>query len=268
MGEAVPDDGDRRAPLRVETSQKRVRAYLGGELICDTVQPRLVWEIPYYPAYYVPIDDVCMELLEPSGHASRAPWLGEARHFTVRVGCAVAAHAAWSYVDPPVEALRATMRFHWSAMDAWFEEDEEVVGHPRDPYTRVDALDSSRHVQVILDGLCVADTHRPKVLFETGMPPRFYIPPLDVRMDLLVPTGTVSLSPYKGRAEFFSLTIGSHTHVDVAWSYPAPLPECAKVAGLVAFANERVDLVIDGAVQTRVVAPADEPALLAAVPAR
>ena len=143
------------------------------------------------------------------------------------------------------------IRLEWDAMDAWFEEDEEVFTHPRDPYTRVDILHSSRHVRIEVDGVTIAESTKPTLLFETGLPPRYYLPKTHVRMDLLSPTGTVTHCPYKGQAEHWSVEAGERIHADLAWSYPTPLPESQKIAGLVSFYNERIDLYVDAALQER-----------------
>lgn len=142
----------------MERSTKRVRTFLGGEVVGDSVAPWLVWEVPYYPAYYFPIDDVRMELLTETGTSSRSPARGTATHFDVKAGTSEAAGAAWQYRDSPVEQLRDLIRFDWQAMDAWFEEDDEVFVHPRDPYSRVDTLHSSRRVRVEIDGIVVAES--------------------------------------------------------------------------------------------------------------
>jgi uncharacterized protein (DUF427 family) len=237
---------DERDGVRIEHGPKRVRTYLGGELIADTTRPKLVWEIPYYPAYYFPREDVRTELLTPNGRTQHSTSRGEARHFTVKGGNQEAEDAAWHYPESPVEALRGLIRFDWDAMDGWFEEDEEVFVHPHDPYSRIDILHSSRHVQVEVNGVTVADTHQPTLLFETGLPTRYYFPKLDVRLDLLTPTDTTSGCAYKGFAHYWSVEAGGETFEDLAWSYRTPLPENVKIAGLVAFYNEKVDLVIDG----------------------
>ena len=161
------------------------------------------------------------------------------------------AEAAWRYADSPIEELRDLIRLDWGAMDAWFEEDEEVHTHPRDPYTRVDILPSSRHVEVQVDGVTVADTRNARLLFETGLPVRHYIPKTDVRLDLLTHTDTVSHCPYKGQAEYWSVLAGDRIHDDLAWSYPAPLPESQRIIGLVSFYNEKVDIYVDGVHQER-----------------
>ncbi len=241
---------EQRGRVRVEPSQKRVRAYLGGEVVFDTIHPRLVWEIPHYPAYYVPAGDVRATLV-PTGTLSHSTSRGDAQHFTVKSGAVEAVDAAWRYPDSPLESIRELVRFDWGAMDAWFEEDEEVIVHPRDPYSRVDTLSSSRHVRVLVDGVVVADSHRPVLLFETGLPARYYVPQTDLRTELFTPTDRVTQCPYKGTARYWTVTVDGTEHPNVAWSYPTPLPESIKVAGLVAFYNEHVDIEVDGVVQER-----------------
>lgn len=247
----VSSSGQQRGRVRVEDGPKRVRVLLGGQVVADTLHPRLVWEVPYYPAYYLPAADVRMDLLEPSDHTSRSPSRGTARHWSVRVGDRVAEHAAWSYPDSPIEELRDLVRFDWDAMDAWFEEDEPVTVHPRDPYTRVDILASSRHVQVAVDGVTVAASRQPRLLFETGLPTRYYLPLTDVRQELLQPSDSHSMCPYKGTASYWSLEVGGTLHRDLVWTYPAPLLESVKIAGLACFYNEKVDLTVDGVAQER-----------------
>src|ERR671915_1098124 len=196
-----------RGSVRVESGSKRVRAYLGGAVVADTTAPLLVWERPYYPAYYFPLADVHAELLE-SDEIVRSPSRGDGRTFTIRAGGKEAPGAAVRYQDSRIEPLREAIRLDWDAMDAWFEEDEEVFTHPRDPYTRVDILPSSRHVRVEVDGVTVAESAKPTLLFETGLPARFYLPKTHVRMDLLVATEYVSHCPYKGQAEWWSVRAG------------------------------------------------------------
>ncbi len=238
-----------RGRVRVERGSKRVRAYLGGEPVADTSHPILVWEGPSYPTYYFPEADVRTDFLEPEDGLDHSPSRGDARLFTVRVGEQRAPGAARRYEDSPIEELRGAVRFEWDAMDAWFEEDEEVFTHARDPYTRVDILHSSRHVRVELDGVTIAESTSPRILFETGLPPRYYLPKTDVRMGLLVGTDTVTHCPYKGQAEYWSVRTGDGLHEDLAWSYRVPLPESNRIAGLIAFYNDRVHLYVDGVPQ-------------------
>ena len=237
--------------VHIEDGLKRVRTYLGGELIADTKHLKLVWEVPYYPAYYFPREDVRMELLTPNGHKRHSPSRGDAHNFTVKGGDREVEDAAWHYPESPIEELRDLIRFEWDAMDGWFEEDEEVFVHPHDPYTRIDVLHSSLHVEVEVNGVKIADTQRPTLLFETRLPTRYYIPKLDVRMDLLIPTDTVTGCAYKGFAKYWSVRAGGEIVKDLVWSYKTPLPENVKIAGLVAFYNERADFIVDGKRQTR-----------------
>ncbi len=231
--------------VKIEPGQKRVRAYLGGELVADSTNVTLVFEHPHWLQYWFPEDAVRAEVLVASGtHTDDDPF-GAAQHFTVRTARDTAVDAARVYPDSPVEALRGLVRLEWDAMDAWFEEDEQVHGHPKNPYHRVDVLQSSRHVQVKVGDMILADTHQPRVLFETGLPVRYYVPKVDVRMDLLEETATESHCPYKGHARYWSVRTGDGGVVeDAVWSYPYPLPEAFKVADLVAF--WKVDIIVDG----------------------
>jgi len=239
-----------RGRVRVEQGAKRVRAFLGGELVADTTRPLLVWERPYYPTYYFPVADVRAELTA-DGDVVHSPSRGDGRSFTVRAGGREAAGAALRYEQSPFEELRDAVRLDWGAMDAWFEEDEEVFTHARDPYTRVDILASSRQVCVEVEGVTVAESPRPTLLFETGLPTRYYLPKTHVRLDLLTATETVTHCPYKGRAEYWSLRLGETMYRDLAWSYRTPLPESQKIAGLISFYNEKVALYVDRVLQPR-----------------
>ncbi|WP_067467096.1 DUF427 domain-containing protein [Actinomadura macra] len=230
---------------RIEPGVRRVRAYLGGKLVADTTAPSLVWENSYYPTYYLPVDDVRAELVEDG------PGRDGGTLYTVKVDGAQAPGAALRQVDSPVEELRDLVRLEWGAMDAWFEEDEEVFVHPRSPYTRVDVLPSSRHVRVEVDGVTVAESSSPRLLFETGLPVRYYLPKTHVRMDLLEHTDTITRCPYKGDAEYWAVRAGGKVHKDLAWSYPGPLDESRRVIGLVCFYNEKVDIYLDGVLQER-----------------
>jgi uncharacterized protein (DUF427 family) len=236
---------------RVEQGAKRIRAYLGGQLVADTTRPLLVWEKPYYPTYYFPAADVRSELLAADGRVAHSPSRGDAHSFTVSAGGEDAPGAALLYEESRFEELQDTIRLDWDAMDAWFEEDEQVFTHPRDPYTRVDILPSSRHVRIEVGGVSIAESDKPTLLFETGLPVRYYLPKTHVRLDLLVPSDTISHCPYKGQAEYWSIRTGDTVHPDLAWSYPTPLPESQKIAGLVSFYNEKLDIHINGTLQER-----------------
>jgi uncharacterized protein (DUF427 family) len=240
-----------RGRIRVEDGQKRIRVYLGGGVIADTTHPKLVWEKPYYPTYYFPEADVAMNSLVPTGHTTRSPSRGDAEVFDVRSPRSTAEHAAYRHSESPIEELRAMIAFKWAAMDAWFEEDEEVYVHARDPYTRVDVLPSSRRIEVRVDGTTVAESDHARLLFETGLPVRYYLPKTDVRMDLLTPTDTQTHCPYKGTAQYWSVNIDGATHDDIVWGYQSPLPESNGIGSLVSFYNEKVDIVVDGVPEDR-----------------
>lgn len=241
----------KRGAVRTEPSHKRVRIFLAGRQIVDTADALYVWEGPNYPQYYVPLVDVAEGALQPTDTTKRSPSRGTASYFTVRAGDREAIDAAWTYADSPMDELRGRVRFEFDAMDQWFEEDEEIFVHPRSPTTRVQILRSSRHVTVQVDGVVVADTHRPVFLFETGLPRRTYISKLDIHMELLAPTDSTTRCPYKGTATYWTVTTPAGEHADLAWSYPTPLPESTGIAGLIAFYDEKVDVTVDGVPQDR-----------------
>jgi uncharacterized protein (DUF427 family) len=239
-----------RGRVTVEQGAKRVRVFLSGQLVADTTEPLLVWETPYYPTYYFPAGDVRAELV-PTGQVDHSPSRGDAERFHVRVGVGTtqveALDACHIVQSSPIDTLRGHCRIDWAAMDAWFEEDEQIFTHPRDPHRRVDILQSSRRVQVRVADLVLADTNHVTALFETGLPTRWYFHKVDVRMDLLVPSDTVTHCPYKGEAEYYSLRSGPYSVEDLAWSYLTPLPESQKIAGMISFMpNDRVHVTVEG----------------------
>jgi uncharacterized protein (DUF427 family) len=235
--------------IRVEPSPKRLRVLLAGELVADTRHPLLVWENPHYPVYYIPAADVQADLL-PAGADSR-PGFGAAEVLTVKVATATAESGARRYPACPATELRDCVRFDWRAMDEWLEEDEPVYVHARSPYTRIDILASSRHVRIEVDGVTVADSRNPRILFETGLPPRYYLPLTDIRTDLLRPSQAQTSCPYKGTASYWSVDVGSGLHEDLVWIYRTPLPESQKIAGLACFYDEKADVFVDGELQGR-----------------
>lgn len=246
--------GGRLSGGHIERGPKRVRAFLNGELVADTYAPLLVWEIPYYPAYYIAMSDIKAELI-PSGESEHHARLGDAEILHVKAGSGTAERAARRYSDSPVAELREAVRLDWAAMDEWLEEDEPVYTHPRDPYKRVDILASSRQVRVEIDGVTVAESDQPRLLFETGLPTRYYLPLASVRMDLLRPSQTSTHCPYKGTAAYWSVDSGTRVHKDVVWIYRTPLPESQKIAGFACFYNERVEIFLDGEKQPRPKSP-------------
>ncbi len=236
--------------LKVEQGEKRIRGYARGELVFDTKRPMLVWEVPYFPTYYIPEADVVAGLVA-SGATRRSSRQGDGDFLDIKLNRDSIEGAALRYPDSPVEELRRSVRFEWDALDEWLEEDEPVYTHARDPYTRVDILRSSRHVEVFVDGTKVADTHNPTLVFETGLPTRYYIPMSDVRLEALHPSNSETHCPYKGTATYFSVAVNGKVHEDLVWIYRTPLPESQKIAGLVSFYNEKVDIYVDGELKTQ-----------------
>ncbi len=240
-----------RGKVRTESHHKRVRAVLGGEVVVDHTHPLLVWEVPYFPTYYFPRGAFAPGVLAETDETRRSPSRGEATILDVTAGGSTAPGGAYAYATSPIPELEGKVALVWRAMDHWFEEDEEVYVHARDPYTRIDILQSSRRVRVEIDGMIVAESGAPRILHESGLPPRYYLPKTDVRLDLLVPTSTVTACPYKGTARYWSVKANGTMSDDVVWGYDSPLPESAAIAGYVSFYNERVDIFVDGELQER-----------------
>lgn len=236
----------------VEPTERWVRVRFGGQIIADSRRALLL--IQYgpggMPTYYFPQADVQMAALEPSTEAQATT---DRAYYRVRVEDNVAERGAWIMRDPApaLAALQGYVSFNWEAMDAWYEEAEEIFVHARDPHGRVDVVASSRHVRVVIDGETVADTHHPSLLFETRLPTRYYIPQEDVRMDLLDPTHLTTRCPYKGVANYWTVRLGDSPARNVVWSYADPIPECPKIKGLFCFFNEHVDLYVDDVLQER-----------------
>jgi uncharacterized protein (DUF427 family) len=239
--------------VRTEPNRRRVRVFFGGEAVADSSATLYLFETGHLPVYYFPRAGVRFDLLEPTSEKSHCPYKGDASYYTVVAGGRRYENAVWAYPEPieSVPELADYVAFYWNKADAWYEEDDEVFKHPRDPYHRVDVLNSSRHVQVRVGGALVAESSRPRLLFETGLPVRYYLPKLDVRQELLVPSATRSRCPYKGEAVYWSVRDGDELLGDIVWSYPAPIPEAPKIENLLAFYNEKTDITVDGVLQER-----------------
>lgn len=231
--------------FRWEDSRRRVRVVFADVTVADSKRVMLLHEFGRLPVFYFPLADVRMDLLETSEQRTHSPLKGEASYWTLRVGDRIAEHAAWSYPQPLPEGpqTQGYLAFYWDLMDAWYEEEQRVYAHARDPYKRVDILPSSRHVRIVLGGVTIADTYRPLLLLETGLPTRYYLPEQDIRMEFLEPTETTTRCPYKGRATYWSARIGEQVFKDIVWSYHEPLPECTPIAHFLCGYNERVDAI-------------------------
>src|SRR4051794_3145775 len=232
-----------------EPSARWVRGMLGATTVVDSRAPVLVWEPgSAVPLYAFPEADVRTDLLRPAADPPARAHSGSSAFADLVVDGVTVPNAAWRFPGD----LGGHIAFEWAArvgrgLDRWTEEDEVITVHPRDPHKRVDALPSSRHVVVRLDGQVLADTRDPVLLFETGLPTRYYLPAADVVWDRLTPVGLRTGCPYKGVARYWT-----HPAVaDVAWSYPDPLPAVGVVRDLVAFYDEAVDVEVDGVAQDR-----------------
>ena len=239
--------------IALEQSRKHVRVVFAGVTIADSQRVLLLRERGRRPRYFFPRTDVRTEYLKNSRQNGETRHLGATRVWDVVVGdskmsrSAQAAALAHPSPTPQAKALAGHIGFDWKAMDAWFEEDEQVLAAPRDPYVRIDCLKSSRHVEVFMSGEKVADCHRPVLLFETGLPVRYYLPREDVRLELLKHSATETVCPYKGSASYFTLKIGEREYPDLIWTYLAPFDECVKIQELLCFYHERVEqFIVDG----------------------
>ena len=233
--------------LLMQEFPRRIRATFGGQTVVDTTRAVLLHETGLPPQVYVPIDDIRSDLIQPTDHHTYCPFKGTASYWTVKTDGQQAENAIWSYPEPNAEAawLKGYAGFYWDAMDEWYDEDERLDGHLRDPYHRVDVRRSSRPVRVVLKdtGTVLAETTRPLLLSETGLPNRFYIPAEDVRQDLLEPTDTHTHCPYKGAASYWSVKTSGQKLTDAAWSYSQAEGDSAAVRGYLSFLHD--DLTVE-----------------------
>lgn len=230
----------------VEPAPRRVRGVLGGQTVFDTTSALYVWEWPFYPQYYIPIGDVDARFLVDEQRTQKLS-RGSAQRYGLSAGGTNRDAALRVYQAGALAGLEGMARFEWDALDAWFEEDEEIFVHPRSPYARVDCVPSRRPVRISLDGVLLAESAAPVMVFETGLPTRYYVERTALQLQHLVPSETTTPCPYKGRTSaYWSVRIGDTVHPDLAWCYDFPTAACLPIAGLVAFYNEKVDIELDG----------------------
>ena len=244
--------------LRYEPVARRIRCELDGVPILDTTDAMLVWEprhvVPDYAIpeqdFRVPLTPYDVALTDPEALPPVITPEQYSMHSTpgqrlsIVVGDREFTDVAFRLDDPDLDG-RVTLKWLDVPFE-WTEEDQRVVGHPHDPFSRIDILQASRHVVVSLDGVVLAESRRPTVLYETALPPRWYLPREDVRMDLLKPSDSRTVCAYKGFASYFSVVDGGEAGKDVAWSYLDPLHEAAPVKDLISFFSELTDHEVDG----------------------
>ncbi|MFI6346033.1 DUF427 domain-containing protein [Streptomyces sp. NPDC050560] len=236
----------------VEPVPRRIRGRIDGRTVFDTRHARYVWEWPPYPQYSVPVTDIAQGALVDEGIVDDlAP--GPARRYSLSWGSETRPGAAWLWEAGAPEALHGTVRFRWDALDAWYEEDERVFVHPRSPYVRVDAVRSATAVRVEAAGTVLADAPSCVMVFETGLPTRYYLDPVYVDWTLLRPTRTETACPYKGTTSgYWSFTDADGTsHDDILWAYDFPTTALAPISRMVAFYNERTTVFLDDVLQPR-----------------
>jgi uncharacterized protein (DUF427 family) len=239
-------NGHKRLLGLVEPTYKRVRAVFNGETIADTPEAYLLYDHIYAPRYLFRKSDVDMDALNAHAETDHNRMYGAITHHDITVGDRTAEKAAHTYEHPRegYDDIGDFVGFDWNAIDQWFIEDEEVIGHARHPYLRTDVRDTSRRIQVTINGQIVADSTNATVLFETGLLPRYYIPIEDINRDYLHPTSTHTVCPYKGVASYYDVIVDGKKVEDAAWYYPTPDRGLETLMGKLAFYNEHNDITI------------------------
>ncbi|MCX5054693.1 MULTISPECIES: DUF427 domain-containing protein [unclassified Streptomyces] len=239
----VPDPLPERM-LFAEPSRRRMRVRYGGAWIADSEDVVLLHEPGRYPVAYFPLGDTAEGALQPSEHTTRHRDLGPTDWYTVRTGERSAPRAAWQYTELPLHAgeLKGRVAFAWRAMDAFYEEDERIVGHAADTYHRIDIRRTSRHLVVRVGDRVVADSTRPLVLYESGFAPRWYVPRADVDESALTAAEGRTFCPYKGLASYYDVDAARRG----AWSYEDAWSEVGRVSRMVSFEPDKVEVCLDG----------------------
>ena len=226
---------------------QRIRGLLDGQTVVDTTGAQMLHETGLLPRWYLPSADVTEGVLTPSDTTTHCPFKGDASYWHLTVGDRRVDDAAWSYPSPldGCPDISALVSFDFGTLDTWLVEEEQAIGHPRDPFHRVDARRSSRHVVVRVAGDVVAETSAPVAVFETGLPVRWYVPAADVRTELLTPSDTTTVCPYKGVATYETVVIGGQRYEDVVWQYAEPLLEALPARGCRSFDGDGVEITAD-----------------------
>ena len=233
---------------------KRIRVTANGITVADTTNALILFESDHLPIYYFPVMDIRMELFEPGDLVTESPFKGVATHYSLKKADGSFDDILWRYEHPAPGSpdLSQHASFYWHHVDQWFEEDEEVFVHARDPFRRVDCLPSSQSVRIVHEGRTLAESSRAIFLFETGLPTRHYLPLEDAVQRYLEPSDTRTQCPYKGEAQYYHVRTEKDFLPDAVWYYANPVHEAARIRGLVCFAAEYVSAIsVNGAVMDR-----------------
>jgi len=231
-------------PVKIESTPRRVRALFDGKFLFDTTSAKHVWEHKYFPQFWIPITAVTPGVLT-KGKALDAE---TSAYFATAKGVNKETDRVITFEKGPLAGL---VRFEFKAMDAWFEEDAQIYDHPKNPYTRIDILPSSRKIEVKIDGTTIAESTNSLFLFETGLRTRFYLPKTSVEWKYLSKSDTTSKCPYKGLAQYYNVTVNEKEYKDHIWWYEYPTTESASIQGHLCFYNEKVDTYIDGVLEEK-----------------
>ncbi|KAL2071115.1 hypothetical protein VTL71DRAFT_12350 [Oculimacula yallundae] len=231
-------------PVKLEPTCRQVRALFDGVFLFDTTSAVHVWEHKYFPQFWVPLSSFAPGVLIPG---PRFDDEGFAYQGTVK-GASKSSNRVVVFEKGPLEGL---VRVEFKAMDAWFEEDQQIYDHPKNPYTRIDILPSSRKIEVKIGGITVAESNNPMFLFETGLRTRYYLPKTSVNWKYLSPSTTTTKCPYKGKANYYNATVDGKEYKDIVWWYEYPITESAAVQGLVCFYNEKVETYVNGVLEDK-----------------
>ncbi|KAF2451946.1 DUF427-domain-containing protein [Karstenula rhodostoma CBS 690.94] len=239
-------------PHKIEATPRRVRALFGGAYVLDTTKAYHVWEHPYYPQFYIPTT-----ALTPSANltkTSSVPGTADKVHYGTLSSTNKSTnkkHTTDRVLIFATKTLHNLVKIDFAALDQWFEEDVPIYQHPKDPYKRIDILPSTRSVKVALEGVILAESAAPLFLLETSLRARYYLPPTSVNWEVLAESDTVTYCPYKGRANYYNVTVEGKEYRDLVWYYRYPTAESAAVAGHLCFYNEKVDVWVDGVQEER-----------------
>ena len=236
--------------LFIEGVHPRIRCVASGETVVDSDHAMLLHETGRLPVYHFPLAEVRMDLLEETGEREPSA-RGELAWHRLTIGERVVPRAAWTYPEPAAGFLEGLIAFRWDALDEWFAEAEQLFGHPKDPYSRIDVCRTTRRVRVLLDGEVLADSRRARVLYEAALPPRWYLPAEDVDTARLVPSGHLTRCAYKGAAHYWHVRVGGELVPDLVWSYPDPEHDAEPVRDRLCFFSEKVDIELDGVIEKR-----------------